>query len=109
MTDKIIVTTEKEMEALIERVVRRVMLEQGAKPEHPSNFPLLLSLEDAALFLDLAPQTIYGYTSKRIIPFIKKGKKLYFKKADLEDWLDEGKKKTRTEIEREINATGKFS
>jgi excisionase family DNA binding protein len=52
----------------------------------------LLSVNEAAKHLNLARQTLYGFTSNRVIPFIKKGKKLYFKKSDLNIWLEEGKK-----------------
>ena len=58
-----------------------------------------LSVKEAAEFLHLAPQTLYGYTSKRTIPFIKKVKKLHFKKSDLEKWLAEGRKHTKKEIQ----------
>ncbi|HOZ51409.1 MAG TPA: helix-turn-helix domain-containing protein [Chitinophagaceae bacterium] len=58
-----------------------------------------MNTKEACNFLNLAKPTIYSLTSKRKIPFIKKGKKLYFKKADLEVWLNEGKKKTTFEIE----------
>jgi excisionase family DNA binding protein len=61
-----------------------------------------MTIDEACLFLNLAKPTIYSLTSKRKIPFIKKGKKLYFKKMDLEAWLNEGKKKTFSEIEMEI-------
>lgn len=56
------------------------------------------NIKEASVYLDLAPQTLYGFTSNRTIPFIKKGKKLYFKKSDLDEWLSEGRKKTKDEI-----------
>ena len=58
----------------------------------------IFNLKEAAHFLNLAPQTLYGFTSNRTIPFLKKSKKLYFKKAELEIWLNEGKKSTKKEI-----------
>jgi excisionase family DNA binding protein len=57
----------------------------------------IMTLEAAAKFLNLAPQTIYGHTSNGTIPFIRKGK-LYFQKSALEAWLLEGKRKTKAEI-----------
>ena len=108
MMEKIIVMTASELEIMIEKVVRRVIVEKPVAPEMLGSFPMLLSLQDTAIFLDLAPQTIYGYTAKRMIPFIKKCKELYFNRSDLEEWLNEGKKKTLTEIERDIKNTGKY-
>ncbi len=64
------------------------------EPEAQSN---LMSLQEAAKFLNLAPQTIYGRTSNGTIPFIRKGK-LYFQKSELEAWVLQGKRKTKAEI-----------
>ena len=57
-----------------------------------------MNIEEAAGFLRLAPQTIYGLTSKMMIPFVKKRHKIFFIKDDLENWLHEGKKLTLKEL-----------
>jgi len=67
----------------------------------------LFNVKEAAEYLDIAPQTLYGYTSNRTIPFIKKGKKLYFRKSDLDKWLSEGRKLTMDEIGTAIFRKGK--
>ena len=83
--DKIILTTQTELADLIKKAVASAFLEyQNTQPEPEKQF---LNIDEACKFLHLAKQTIYGYTSKDEIPFIKRGKKLYFKKADLEKWL----------------------
>lgn len=61
----------------------------------------LLNIEQAANFLGLAKQTLYAHTSKREIPHLKRGKKLYFEKEKLIEWLQEGKQKTQAEIQAE--------
>jgi hypothetical protein len=43
--------------------------------------------------------TFYGYIHRRSIPFHKRSKKLLFLKSEIDDWLKEGRRKTRTEIE----------
>ena len=48
----------------------------------------VLNLEQAAEFVSLSKSAIYKKTSKRIIPQFKKGKKLYFKKSELNAWLN---------------------
>jgi len=83
--------------------MRSVLMEkQSSSEETNNNYPSLLSVKEAAVFLRLAPQTIYGFTSKRIIPFLKRGKKIYFKHTDLELWLEEGRKKSVRELYNEI-------
>jgi hypothetical protein len=41
--------------------------------------------------------------SKNSIPYSKKGKRLYFSKQELINWIKEGRQKTITEISNEAN------
>lgn len=59
----------------------------------------LLTISEAAEILNLAESTIYGKVSNREIPVIKKGKKLYFQKVALLNWVMEGKRSTPTDIQ----------
>jgi excisionase family DNA binding protein len=102
--EKIIVTTHSELETLIQNTVRNIFKEQTTKPKESANE--IFSLDQACQYLNLAKQTIYGFTSKRKIPFIKKGKKLYFKLCDLEKWLETGRKKSKSEIFDELSNKG---
>ena len=47
-------------------------------------------INDVAQFLQCSVKTIYNKTSKGEIPYIKKGKTLYFRPDDIENWLMEG-------------------
>nr|WKN35057.1 helix-turn-helix domain-containing protein [Tunicatimonas sp. TK19036] len=62
----------------------------------------LLTVQEAASFLNLAVPTIYGLVSRREIPFSKKGKRLYFLKEELTEWVQTGRKRTVAEIEKEV-------
>jgi excisionase family DNA binding protein len=99
--EKIIVTTPNELEKIIRNSITEIFQEQVQNESKPR--VEVFSLHEAANYLNLAPQTLYGFTSKRKIPFIKKGKKLYFKLIDLEQWLESGRKKSKSEIEDELN------
>ncbi len=46
----------------------------------------------------LAKPTIYGLVSERKIPHSKQGKRLYFSRQDLLEWIKNGKRKTQDEI-----------
>lgn len=63
----------------------------------------LLTIRQAAQILSLSVQTVYGLVSKAELPVCKRGKRLYFSKQELTEWIKAGKKKTRTEIEAEAN------
>jgi excisionase family DNA binding protein len=62
----------------------------------------LMNINEVAKYLDESVQSIYSRTSRRTIPFYKKGKKLLFKKTEILDWLDGQKKKTVSELQDEI-------
>jgi len=48
--------------------------------------------------------TLYGMTSKRTLSYYKHGHRIYFKKTELDDWINQGKVKTQAEIEAEASA-----
>lgn len=101
--ENVIISTQIELANLIEESLKKVLLETQIGKDENNRLPELLNVKQAANYLNLAPQTLYGFTSNRKIPFIKKGKKLYFKKDDLEKWLSDGRKKTVEELETDFN------
>ncbi len=97
MTNNILIQfSESEFKQLLKACITESLIaSEFGKPE---SLDKLFNVKEAAEFLDLAPQTLYGFTSNRTIPFIKKGKKLYFQKEDLKKWLSDGRKQTKDEI-----------
>jgi excisionase family DNA binding protein len=61
----------------------------------------LFTIEEAAEFLHLAKATIYSKVSKGELPVMKQGKRLYFSKTELLDYLKKGRKKSFDEVEQE--------
>ncbi|MGI4727590.1 MAG: helix-turn-helix domain-containing protein [Janthinobacterium lividum] len=61
----------------------------------------LLTIDQASDLLNLAKPTIYSLSASSKIPVIKKGKRLYFSRKELLDWLKSGRRKTIDEIENE--------
>lgn len=53
------------------------------------NYDLML-IDEAAEFLKLKKSTLYVMVSNKKIPFIKKGKMLYFDRGQLTEWLQQG-------------------
>ena len=72
------------------------LLKSQQNPASPSDRPM--SITEAAKFLNLSVPTLYGFVSKRTIPFSKLGKRLYFSEAELTTWVKSGRKQTCTEI-----------
>lgn len=62
----------------------------------------IYNFNDACIFLDYSKSYLYKLTHSRQIRHYKpNGKKLYFKRSDLEDWLLRNRVKTADEIEQE--------
>ena len=59
----------------------------------------LLTITQAGEVINLTVPTIYSLVSKKLIPHNKKGKRLYFLKSELLDWVKSGRKKTIAECE----------
>jgi len=49
-----------------------------------------------AELLQLSKQTIYGLVNRKKIPFHKRGKKLYFLKKEIINWVTTGKEEEKT-------------
>lgn len=100
ISSKLILVTPEELVSLIQHSVRQVIAEQTPKSLGTADKPL--SIDEASSFLNIPKSTLYQFTSARKIPFQKIGKKILFFKADLIQWVESGKKKTRKEIEEEV-------
>lgn len=69
--------------------------------QDPQNVEEMLTVEQAAAFLNLTVTTLYRKVSSRQIPSNKRGNRLYFYKSELETWIKEGRKKTLAELQLE--------
>ncbi len=65
---------------------------------------IILDSKAAAQLLGIAMPTLYSFTSKRQIPFYKpkNGRKIYFKREELEDWMLSKRFDTETEIDTAV-------
>lgn len=79
----------KELETLIENCVRRAI----GNPVDDSGD--IIDIDEAAAFLGLQRPTLYTKVSKRQIPFMKQGKRLYFSKTDLTEWIKSTARKVK--------------
>ncbi len=60
----------------------------------------ILNVSEASELIGLSKSTIYGKVCHGEIPHYKRGKRLYFKTEELEEWLTETKGYYRKDIER---------
>lgn len=82
--------------------IKRLLLVKSSDPQPKEDE--LLTVQDTAKFLTLSVPTVYGLISKGAIPCMKRSKRVYFSKAELLNYLQQGKKKTASDIDAETDA-----
>lgn len=95
-----------ELEALIQSSVRKAIGEVRQEEAIHQETDSWLNLTDLCAYLPDKPvkPTVYGWVHQSLIPHHKKGKKLFFLKSEIDNWLKSGRKKTLSEIASEANA-----
>jgi excisionase family DNA binding protein len=84
----------------LENIERLLLAKAEQQIQNPDE---LFTVEEAAKFLSLSVPTIYGLTSKKELPFMKRSKRIYFLKADLVSYLKAGRNKSNEELESIAN------
>lgn len=79
---------------LTEKVERLQELLLNLQPQNEGSNKML-GVEEAASFLGISAQAIYTMASRSIIPYHKPGKRLYFDRHDLEEWIRLGRKNNK--------------
>lgn len=77
----------------VEEIERMVLKLQPLEKENE-----LLNIKEAAEFLKVSVASLYTKVSRKEIPVSKPGKRLYFNRNDLKEWVKLGKKKMSNEI-----------
>lgn len=77
----------------IEEVLRSVNIAPQDAPDK------IMDVHEASELLGISPATIYSKVSKRELPCMKRGKKLYFSRNELLKYLHGGRRKTAEEVD----------
>ena len=85
------------IEQLLDKLISQNINESKSNDNKP------MSAKELGLYLNLSVYTIYGLVHKRSIPYIKKGKRLYFQKKVIDEWLESSSQLTREELEEKAN------
>jgi excisionase family DNA binding protein len=77
--------------------IEKLLQDHIRQPE--KNIDEILSVHQAAILLKLSVPTMYGLVHRREIPYSKRGKRLYFSRIELIDWIKSSRRKTLVEIQ----------
>lgn len=97
---------ENPFEIILERLdrIERLLINQAQKPnalaEDGNEF---MNIKEVSAYLYLSVATIYGKVSKGELPNYKRGKRLMFKKSEIDDWITKGKRMSYDEIKEAAN------
>jgi len=86
-----------EIRQLFRQELETYFATQKQSHTHPPEPEQLLTVQQAAELLNLSVPTLYGYTQRAEIPVCKRGKRLYFSRQSLFEWIKAGRKKTLAE------------
>ena len=83
--------------------LKRLLIEKQEQPgtDQTEQF---LTVQEAAEYLSLAVPTMYCKVMRGEIPCMKQGKRLYFSRTELMEYVKAGRKKSNAEIEAEAKA-----
>lgn len=79
--------------------LKRLILERS---EHKAP-QQLLTIQEAADFLNLAKPTVYAMVARNEVPYMKRSKRLYFSREDLLKYIKQGRKQTLEERTEAVN------
>lgn len=85
-------------------IMKKMMTELGEKfsnkqAEQKSD---LMTIQQTSEFLFLTVPTLYNKVHRNELPYMKRGKRLYFSRAELQDYLKAGKNQTNDELFEEV-------
>ena len=84
----------------LERAIEKLNTSMNNNESSTNKNDEFMNIEQVATFVGLSKDTIYGLTHKKLIPHFKTGKKLYFNKAEIANWISSKRVKTNQEMEQ---------
>ncbi|WP_348811088.1 helix-turn-helix domain-containing protein [Flavobacterium maritimum] len=97
-TNQIYMITEAGIKVLTDQITENIL--KAINPSKTSDEDAFLSIDETAKIINLSKATIYGLTHQKEIPFHKRGKRLYFLKSEILQWIKSGKRESKSELEK---------
>lgn len=94
--DKALLVTQidkEELNKLIKDAVKEALEQTGTVEETKSD---ILNVQQTCQLLGLTPATIYNLVCQRKIPNSKVGKRLFFNRIELIEWVNAGRRQTKS-------------
>lgn len=86
---------------LLDKLTTIEKLLENREPRNIDEPDQLLTIQQTGSLLSLSVPTLYSYVQRNEIPFCKRGKRLYFSKNDLTNWVKASRQKPLSETAEE--------
>ncbi len=111
MEGVIITVPKDELKEMISRAVADVLIKKeeiNQDQEAPDSE--IMQTEELCKYLKMKRSAVYQLTTYKRIPYFKRGKRIFFKKEEIDEWLRNGRKAIvfRGEEEDRLTNAGKF-
>ena len=103
MNQQIYMLSEEGIKVLAEQITENIKNELQIQPQKVTQEDEFLNIDELSNLIGLTKPTIYGHVHRNTIPFIKKGKMLRLSKIDILNWLQDGKSKSKADIDNQVN------
>lgn len=97
MNQQFYMLSEEGIKVLAEQITENI--KKAINSSDSSADDTFMTIEETAKLINLAKSSVYGLVHQKKIPFNKVGKKLYFSKPAILQWINDGKHATKSEIE----------
>lgn len=95
MTRPVIVTDDKTINAVVERAVKKAMLQTVPEAVREATAPEWLSREEVCERYGLTSRQLTYMRSKRSVEFSQHGRRILYNRESLENWIEEGRVTTK--------------
>jgi excisionase family DNA binding protein len=76
--------TENELKSIVRKAVNEALKDVAIdEPVEKSDTDTLLDIKQACEYLDCSKTTLYNYRRSGNLPYMQRGKKIFFRKSDL--------------------------
>lgn len=101
MKKEVYMLSRKGISFLAKEIARNLSEAPNTQIHSPED--VFLTIEETSALIHLSKFTIYGLVHKNKIPFHKRGRRLYFLKSEIIEWLKMGKLEDKHTLQNKVD------
>lgn len=101
MVTNLVILTPEQLVEIINNSVRNALAEQAHPQARQHAAHEYLNMVEAAQYLQIPQSTLYQFCATRRLPYVKRGKRNFFQRADLDAFMAADRRKSVKEMEED--------